>query len=299
MDQDRTTAIAGRLGAAPRMIPVEVTLRTSRGQERRFSFRIVEDELLSPVLSFISLLSVLQGNERAFGTSTVRVNGRLTLSGGREIRVEDLFTTGQPSVQAAALVAAPLAFIMGNDFQKVMVEKLDLEASFYETIQSATLHRAWVERTGPVRAGSLVPVKVLLRTYRGDTLAETIPLTIPPSAPAGSYTLLVSDAQALNVLEQREMRQPFIPKDLNQLIRAINSLRRSNHLYARLLRTVDGAIVSGEYLPSLPSSVLAVLGATEQGANLIPIRTASVWDFELPIDYAVSGSRLISLTVER
>ncbi|HXB53761.1 MAG TPA: SpoIVB peptidase S55 domain-containing protein [Vicinamibacteria bacterium] len=299
MDQDRTTAIAGLLGAAPRMIPVEVRLSTSRGQERQFSFRIVEDELLSPVLTFMALLSVLQGNERAFGTSTVRVNGRLSLSGGREIRVEDLFATGQPSVQASALVAAPLAFVMANDFQKVMVEKVDLSVSSYETVQSATLQRTWVERTGPVRAGSAVPVKVQLRTYRGETLLETIPLTIPPSAPAGPYTLLVSDAQALNVLEQREMRQPFIPKDLDQLIRAINGLRRSNHLYARLLRPVDGAIVSGEYLPSLPSSVLAVLGASEQGTGLIPIRTATVWDFELPVDYAVTGSRLISLSVER
>jgi hypothetical protein len=62
---------------------------------------------------------------------------------------------------------------------------------------------------------------------------------------------------------------------------------------------VDGAIVSGEYLPSLPSSVLAVLGASEQGTSLVPLRTASVWDFELPVDYAVTGSRLISLAVER
>ena len=30
--------------------------------------RVVEDELLSPVLAFISVLSALQGSERAFGT---------------------------------------------------------------------------------------------------------------------------------------------------------------------------------------------------------------------------------------
>src|SRR5262245_38588076 len=109
MDQDRTTAIAGRLGRAPRMIPVEVELNTSRGQERRFSFRIVEDELFSPVLAFVSLASVLQGNERAFGTSTIRVEGTITLSGGRQVRVDDLFAEEQPAQQASLLVAAPLA----------------------------------------------------------------------------------------------------------------------------------------------------------------------------------------------
>src|SRR6266571_1122499 len=299
VDQDRTTAIAGRIGQTPHMIPVEVKLNTSRGTERRFSFRLVEDELFSPLLTYVSLLSVLQGNERAFGTSTIRLDGRVALSGGREIRVQDLFTVGQPSAQAAALVAAPLAFVMTNEFQKVTVERLDLNVTSYETTQSASVQRAWVERAGPVRAGSTVSVKVALRTFRGDTVTEVIPLTIPTGAPAGNYSLLVADAGALTALEQREMRQPFIPKDLDQLIRAINGLRKSNHLYARLFRPVEGAIVSGEYLPSLPASVLAVLGAAEQGTSVVPLRTAAVWDFELPTDYAVSGSRLIQVAIER
>jgi hypothetical protein len=299
IDQDRTTAIAGRLGRTPRMIPVTVRLTTSRGQERQFAFRIVEDELFSPVLAYVSMLSVLQGNERAFGTSTIRLNARLTLSGGREVRVEDLFTEEQPAVQAAGLVAAPIAYVMSNDFERVTVEKVDLDVSSHETIQSASLQRVWVERTGPLRPGSVVPLKVLLRTYRGETITETIPLSIPSSAPAGTYSLLVSDATALTNLEQREMRQPFIPKDLDQLIRAINGLRRNNHVYARLMRPDEGAIVSGEYLQSLPPSVLSVLGTSEMGGTVIPIRTAAVWDFDLPTDYAVSGSRVLSITVER
>jgi hypothetical protein len=45
--------------------------------------------------------------------------------------------------------------------------------------------------------------------------------------------------------------------------------------------------------------VLSVLGAPEQGGQVIPIRTASVWDFDLPVEYAFSGSRLLSLTVTR
>jgi hypothetical protein len=109
----------------------------------------------------------------------------------------------------------------------------------------------------------------------------------------------VSDGQALTALEQREMRQPFAPRDLDQLIRSINALRHNNHVYARLLRSDEGAIVRGEYLQSLPPSVLSVLGGAEQGVSVVPIRTAAVWDFEMPTDYAVSGARVLTLTVER
>jgi hypothetical protein len=299
VEQDRITAIAGRVGQTPRMIPVDVALATSRGQERSFHYRIVEDELFSPALAYVSILSVLQGNERAFGTASVRVDGRLSLSGGRTIRVEDLFAERQPSLQAAGLVAAPLAFLMNNDFQKVTVDRLDVKVSSFETSKSASLERAWIERAGPLRPGASIPVKVALRTYRGEARILTLPLTIPASASAGSYTLLVSDAQALTSLEQRELRQPFNPKDLDQLIRAINGLRRSNRIYARLMRPGDGAVVSGEYLPALPSSVMSVLGAAEQGSAVVPIRTAVVADAEVGTDYAVSGSRILSLAVER
>ena len=299
IEQDRGTAIAGRLGKTPRMIPVSVRISTSRGQDRRYSFRMVDDELFSPVLAYVSLASVLQANERAFGTSTIQVDAKLTLSGGREVRVEDLFTEEQPATQAAALVAAPVAYLMTNDFERVTVDKIDVEVSSLETIQTANLQRAWFERDGPVRAGATVPLKVQLRTYRGDTVSETIPVTIPATAPAGNYTLLVADGNAFTNLEQREMRQSFVPKDLDQLIRAINGLRHNNHLYARLLRSDEGAIVRGEYLQSLPPSILAVLGGSDEGTGVIPLRTASVWEFDLATEYAVTGSRALSLTVER
>jgi hypothetical protein len=202
-------------------------------------------------------------------------------------------------MQAAALVAAPLAYLMSNDFERVRVEGLEVNVSSQETIQTATLQRAWLERTGPVHAGSRLSLRLLLRTYRGETVSEMIPVTVPESAAAGPYALLVADAGALTDLEQREMRQPFTPKDLDQLIRAINSLRRNNHIYARLIRADEGAIVSGEYLQSLPPSMLSVLGAADPGSGVIPLRSAAVWDFDLPTDYAFSGSRVLSLSVEK
>jgi hypothetical protein len=123
-------------------------------------------------------------------------------------------------------------------------------------------------------------------------------LTLPANTRPGTYSLLVSDGATLTNLEQREARQPFVPRDLDQLVRAINGLRRNNRIYARLVRADEGAIVSGEYMQSLPPSALMVLGAGDAG-RVTGVRVASVWDFELPIDYAFSGSRVLSLTVSR
>jgi len=299
LDQDRTTTVSGRLGPLPRMMGVVVRLRSSRSSERVFRFRVVEDELLTPLVTYVSLLSVLQGHERAFGAATLRIEAQLSLAGGREVRVEDVLASEQPAQQAAAVVAGPLALLAGNDFEKVAVENLTLTVDAVESREAATLVRAWVDAPLPLRPGSVVPVRVQLRTRRGETVTETLPLEVPASATGGSYTLLVADAQTMDQVEQREMRQAFAPRDFDQLVHALNRLRAGNRIYARLTRLAGGAVVGGEYLPALPGSVLSVLSSADQGTNVVPLPAAPVWQGEIRAPRAVTGWRQLRLPVER
>jgi SpoIVB peptidase S55 len=299
MDQDRTTTIAGRLGATPRMIPVEVRLRSPRTAERTFRFRIVEDDLFTPVLGYVSLLSVLQGHERAIGAATLRIDARLALAGGREVRVRDVVAGRQPAQEAAAALAGPLALLVGNDFDRVTIEKLDVTVDAAETLETATLVRAWVDGRLPLRPGTVAPVKVQLRTHRGETVTQTLPVPIPPSAPTGTYTLLVADAATMDAVEQREMRQGFVARNLDDLLRELNRLRVGSRIYARLTRPAGGAVVGGQYFPSLPGSVLSVLSSPDQGTSVVPLPASPVWSGELATDRAVSGWRQLGVSVER
>ena len=299
MDQDRTTTIAGRLGAPPRMIPVEVRLRAPRTAERTFRFRMVEDELFTPVLGYVSLLSVLQGHERAIGAATLRVDARLALSGGREVRVRDVVAGQQPAQQAAAVLAGPLALLVGNDFERLTLEGLHVSVDAAETLETATLVRAWVDGRLPLRPGTVAPVKVQLRTHRGETVTETLEVKVPPSAPTGAYTLLVADAATMDAVEQREVRQRFAARNIDHLLRELNRLRVGSRIYARLTRPGGGVVVGGEYLPSLPGSVLSVLSSPDQGTSVVPLPASPVWAGELATDRAVSGWRQLSVSVER
>ncbi len=299
LDQDRTTAVAGRLGPAPRMIPVKVQLSTGRGEVREFSFRMVDDELFSPLLAYASLFSVLQSNERAMGTSTMKVVADISFSGGRKVHLEDLYTEEQPALHSATLVAAPLAYILSNNFETVDVESVNVKIASEEKIQSAMIERAWIEAEGPVRPGATLPVRILLRSYRGDNIATTMPLKIPDNTRDGTYQVLVADSTTLDLLDQRDPRKAFTPRNLDQLLRAINSFRPSSRIYARLSRAGEGAFVSGEYLPSLPPSVLAVLRGAERGAGDMPLRSMTLAEQQLDTDLAVSGSRTLSVTVKR
>jgi hypothetical protein len=181
----------------------------------------------------------------------------------------------------------------------VEIEKLEVAVDAVETVESATLVRAWVDRPPPLRPGTLVPVKVQLRTHRGETVTETLPVAVPEGAPSGAYTLLVADAATMDAVEQREKRQGLAARDLAQLLRSLNTLRAGSRIYARLTRPVGGAVVGGEYLPALPGSVLAVLGSSDQGTSVVPLPASPVWSGEIATGRAVSGFRQLTLAVER
>ena len=63
---------------------------------------------------------------------------------------------------------------------------------------------------------------------------------------------MVSDGSRLAQWERREVRQPTEPRSVPQLMRALNTLRKNNRLYVRLLASDAGAVVRGEPLSSLP-----------------------------------------------
>jgi hypothetical protein len=142
-----------------------------------------------------------------------------------------------------------------------------------------------------------VPLKILTRSYRGEEKVSTIPIEIPANV-SGPASILVTDGRQLNAIEQRELRQSVQPQSVAQMIRVLNDTRRGNRIYIRLMTGTQGAVVRGEALPALPPSVLAVIQGEGNGGAFTPIRNAAVGEWELPMESAVTGSRVLAIDVD-
>ncbi len=293
--QDRATAIAGRLGPGPRMIPITLTLESQRGAAHTFHFGVVNDQLFTPLMTYAAILDTLGSYERQNGIATYSVRGKAVLKKHDAITFDNLFSGDQASAGAASYMVAPVTYLLGNDYEKVELEGLDFTIASSEEPKTATLQRVWLDDPRP-RAGRTVPLKVSLRTFRGEEVVRTLPVTIPSNA-SGTLSILVSDGLRLGQAELREARLPQQQRGVSQMIRALNKGRRNNTLYIKLLGTEEGAVVNGETLSALPPSVLAVLEADRNGGNFSPLRTATLGEWELPTEHAVSGARTITVTV--
>jgi hypothetical protein len=276
-------------------LPIRLALETDGGPRREFTFGVVRDQLFTPLLTYLTIVNTLKSYEREFGTSSFTVKGRALVDEHDEIAFEDLFTGDSPSIGAASYIASPLAFLLTNDYERVEINKLDLTIVSSESPRTATLERVWMD-SPDVRPGRTVPIKLLVRTYRGDEVTHTVPVEIPVNA-TGQLTLLVADGGRLAQWEQRETRQPQQAHGVTQMVRAFNKARKNNRLYVRLLSSDPGAVVSGEALGALPPSVLAVLDSDRSGGNVSPLSSATLGEWSIPTDYAVSGARMLSFSL--
>jgi hypothetical protein len=293
--QDRATAVAGRLGPGPALMPVKMTLASGRaGSTRTFQFGVVKDQLLSPIMAYAALLNTLVSYERQLGTATYGLKGQLAVRGHDPIVLDNLFSGDQAAMGASSYIVTPLAALMSNDYESVDIESVNLTFTSAEEPRTATLERVWLDDLRP-RAGRTVPLKVLLKTYRGEDVLRTVPIAIPANA-SGALSILVSDGQRLTQAELREAR-PAQPRSVPQLIRVLNKTRRNNAVYIKLLSPESGAVVKGELLSSLPPSVLAVLEADRSGGNFNPLYNATLGEWEIATDYAVNGVRTLSVSV--
>ena len=296
MQQDRATAIAGTLGKGPAVIPVTITLDNGHSPTRTFRYTAVNDQLFTPLLTYVALFNTLGNYERQFGAMTFTVKGKATFDKHADLAYEDIFTGDGTIAAASAYVAGPITMLLANDVEPVTLKGVELAVATSEESRSATIERVWLDEVRP-RAGRTVPLKVLTRNYRGAETISTIPIEIPANA-SGQLTVMVTDGKQLNQIEQRDLRRSVQPTSVAQMIKLLNQSHRNNRVYVRLLTGTPGAVVNGEALTSLPPSVLAVLEGDRSSGSFTPIRSAALGEWELTMDSAISGTRVLTLDLD-
>jgi hypothetical protein len=296
ISQDRSTGIFGQLGRAPKMIPVRINLHTSREQVETFRYEVANDEFLTPLLLNMTIYSTLTSSERSLGDSTVSVRGKIEVKGQPSIHIERRFSTQSAGIMAAGSVAGPVQALLSSGFEGVDLGSITLDIAATDSRRAATLDRISLDRN-EVRSGGTVEVQAYVRTESGKQFVQRIPVEIPADVPPGQLVLFVGDG---GTLQQVSGAQNFVPKDLGQLVGAINKLKKNDRLYVKLFRVTNGAVIGTDEMPNLPPSFVATLNSDRSSGGYTPTSLSPVAEKELPAaDYVISGQQLIGITVRR
>jgi hypothetical protein len=295
ISQDRATGVFGQLGHAPRMIPVKINLHTSRDRVEQFSYEVVSDEFLTPLLVNITVFNTIATRERSVGESTIAVNGSIVVDGQAPIAVQRRFSSANAAVLAAGSIAAPVSSLLSSGFDEVNIKGIVLDIDSSEEKRAATLERISLDRT-EVGRGEQVEIQAYVRTDSGKQFVERIPVQIPADAPSGQLMIMIGDGATL---QEASAQRVFVPRDLGQLVGAINKTKKNDRLYLRLLRPASGVVIGSSELPNLPPSVVATLNNDRSSGGYTPTQLSQVYERELsPAEFVITGQQVISVTVK-
>jgi hypothetical protein len=281
------------------MVPLQIRLTTSRGTNKEFKFEIVRDSLLTPLLVNAAVYNTVVTSERAQGAVALTVKGKVTVKNEQPVEVDNRFSSDNNAPSSAALsIAVPVNYLMAAGYGNLDIQKIDLEIAAQENDRTALLDSIRFDRN-EVRAGESLDLEISYRKVNGELIQNTYPIKIPANASPGSLTILVADGATLMALDEKEEGEILIPRDLTQLIKFINNLRKNDHLYVRFFRQEPGAVIKGEGLPGLPPSILSILKSERKVGALIPIHTSTIMEYEMPrTEYMVSGAKALKLVVK-
>lgn len=301
LTQDRLTAVMGKLGSGPAMIPMDVRLATPSG-EKNFHFEVIESPQLTPLLVAMATFNGIVASPAYSEGSTLSLEGSINIKGHTPVRLEDLFAPTDAPVPTGFFVATSVqgafARVYSNPYELPHLSHIQIRVTTMPERRVATIDNAWIEKS-EVRPGETVAVKVQLRPYRGAPFIQEIPVTIPEQSAHGSLQLVVSDAETLNrnvqILSGNAQTQ--LP-GLEELINLINRERQNDRLYATLFQSTPTLLVEDKEMPNAPASTINVLDQRQSfgGARLLGQSKAGEWSVEM--HQVIAGERSLTITVK-
>jgi hypothetical protein len=300
LTEDRLTAVMGRIGPTPQMIPVDLTVVTPAG-EKQFHSEMISNPKLTPLLMGIIAFNGLTQNTAYGEGNTMKLSGDIDITGHSPVSLEDMYAPTDQFVPDGTFVASSVqntfTRIFSNPYEMPKIDKVSLRVESTPDRRVASILNAWSE-VSEAEPGAPVTIQVLLRPYRGTPVIRDVPITIPPQATRGSVLRVqVSDADSLNRIPNLVAAQGRLG-GLDQLISLLNRERRNNQLYVTLLKPTPTLLVEDKELPDAPLSQINVLNQKRLPGNSALLRESTAGEWSVRMDEIISGSTSVFIKIK-
>ena len=179
---DRSSGVAGILGAEARMVPMRIGLNLGGKKTLNFRFEIMDHPVATAALAATAVAQTLDAHTRGFGLQSLSMQGNIKLA-------------GQPDLnpgRMAQYVGAILQAICLNPFEKPLIEGISLTIKAEERLDLTAIAGVRLLKAR-ARRGEVLPVLVTLQSIQGVRETATFNIQVPSSATKGKAILMVGD----------------------------------------------------------------------------------------------------------
>lgn len=203
--QDRGSGVAGKIGIYPKVVPIIVTVNDGiRSVTNTSNVQIIQDDNLTPVLAYASVISIIDRTMDRNGEGTAKVKFTIraqNLPDGKEVTRENMFYSSSNIGQNLAdEMAIGLYLLSSNRFQKVEFTDVTIDIDITDKREIATIlsARPLVKTAKP---GETIGVEVVLQPYRSANVTRIIKFVVPEDQSAGDMPLMIRGGTSLRYLQ--------------------------------------------------------------------------------------------------
>jgi SpoIVB peptidase S55 len=301
---DHLTAVTGKLGTSPTMVPLDLSL-VAGTEEKKRHFEIVNHPKLTPLLVALTTFSGLIQNSLYGEGTTLQLTGEIQLKGHVAVRLENTFAPTDSllpdGIAIAITVQNVFARLFTNNYEVPSVEHIFLRVESLPGKKSYTIESAWLEK-GEASPGENLKVRVLVRPYRGATHIEETTVHVPDQIARGTtLRVVVCDGDWMT----RSVRGFNFggmlggatgPEGLDQLIALINRERHNDRLYVGVFAPSPTMVWDDKELPNVPLSAISVIDGRPAPGSVQVLRESLANESSVELGGPVSG--LISLNLQ-
>jgi hypothetical protein len=300
ISQDRVTAVVGSLGAAPNLIPIDMSVATPDG-DQHLSFRMMSNPKITPLLMGLATLNGLVQNSVYGEGTTLHLSGGIEIAGHSTVTLENFFAPTDSFIPDGSSVAGSVQNvfqrIFGNPYETADIQRVTLRLEALPERRLATIEGVWVDKP-QAQPGDTVNLKVEMRPYRGSPVIRDVRITIPPQATRGTtMQILASDSATLNRMNFVSGSQARL-QSLEQMISVLNRERRNNRLYVTLLDPSPTMVVQDKVMPNVPASQINLLDQRNGPVSSLVVRESAAGEWSVPLDQIVQGSTTITIQIK-
>lgn len=288
--QDRSAGIAAHIGAAPRVIPMFVSVTDgSRGVNGSARTELIDDDVLLPsMVDAVTYNTVTRVADREGGGTArfnFRIDGRSSGGGPVKIERENMYyaDTGifkmisQELVQAATLLAQ-------NKFEKIDIYNIEANVVLGTEPEVAEIIAAHPQQL-TVRAGEELAIDVELQPYRAPKFTKTVKFTVPKQQRAGKMALNVRGGSSLAWIQELMKRQQEegIPaakkpqrRTLKDFIADINNADQNNEIIVDIAALPDPDMMAQQQDPGFAAALQGSPAKQKTTVNYIVDGTADI-----------------------
>lgn len=301
LDTDVSTAVSGRLGQVPDMLPMTVKVQSGHYAEpHTYHVELVREPSLLPTLVMSVLANAIDTEGNLPDELTAHLVVKLALKDHEPITIRETLSGPRYAGQGGPMamfgpIASTVNLLVRNPFAPVRVESVDCEVAVEPGQNLAEIEsvRLASDRLEP---GQTVRATVTLKPYKGDRRSFTLALPLPDDMPEGTYEATVCDLG--RSLQRRFRNNPGLlgPHDLDGLLTAlrVRSEPSRTALYLHVPEPGRGLTIDGQALPDLPGGIRAVFSSDRRTAE-IPVRSDRIANVETP--WVIDGDETIKFHV--